>query len=174
MCVNQQNLSNQMAGMSLNNDVKAPPTQFGAPPVPQESLGNFPPQSRQLNKPLAPNAGANMPQQQPIGNFTPQSGQLNRPLAANAGANIAASPMGHINPQMNPQINPLMNSRPIPSNNSMQTGASIPQQNGAPQTMNGPSQPFNGPTNQFATQVKTRFSLEVCKNLRCFDRFIYF
>lgn len=156
--------------MSLNNDVKAPPTQFGAPPVPgqlnkplapnaaanmpqQQPLGNFPSQSGQLNKPLAQNAAPNMPQQQPLGNFSPQSGQLNKSLA-----NTAAPPIGH----MNPQMNPLINSRPISN------------QNGALQTMNGPSPPFNGSINQFTTQVKIRFSLGVCKNLKRFDRFIYF
>lgn len=109
--------------MSLNNDVKAPPTQIGAP---------------------------SLSQQLPLGSFPPQSGQINKPLAPNAAPNTVASPMGHMNPQMN--------SRPIPSNmpqglnNNMPPGAGLPpmpNQKGDPHTI-------NGATNQFVPQVRTR------------------
>lgn len=66
MCVNTQNLSNQMAGMSLKSDVRAPPTQFGAPPVP------------------APNAAANTPAP-PMGHMNPQmNSQMNSQMNPNS------------------------------------------------------------------------------------------
>lgn len=134
-----QNLPNQMAGLSLNNDfasVKAPPTHMH--PVPnQQPLGNLPPQAAYPNKPMMPPPVAQQPplQQQPLPPV-----QQQQPLP----------PIQQHQQQLPPQQpNPTLNNRPpMPVNNNPNSFGPI-SANGAPQ-----AQPFNGSTNQFSPQVR--------------------